>query len=150
MSWLQGGLNRLLHPGSSRTEELPAAGSPSPTRTDKAKGLLGLMQKGPSPPKQRLGAQQGAAAAPKPSEQQQLADGLGNIYVNLPCIKQHQLSRSAALELYAVVLRALPGIQLDSSWLVYQPRVKSPAGSKPSAGDGYICILPTLHPPVSA
>jgi hypothetical protein len=151
MSWLQGGLNRLLHPGSSRTEQQPAAGGPSPTRADKAKGLFGVIQKIPSPTKPQLGARQGAAAAPRRSnEQQQLADRPGSVYDNLPCIKQLQPSRSAALDLYAVVLGALPGVKLDSSWVVYQSRAKSPAGSKPSTGDSYICVLPTLQPPVSA
>lgn len=142
----------MLHPGSSRTEAQPAADGPSPTRTDKPKGLFGLIQKIPSPPKLQLGAQQGAAVAPKCSnEQQQLADGPGNVYANLPCIKQLQPSRSAALDLYVFVLGALPGVKLDSSWVVYQSHAKSPADTKPSttAVDSYICILPTLQPPVS-
>lgn len=157
MSWLQDGLNRLLHPGSSNREaaqQKPASAVTSPTQ-DRPKSLFGLLQKHSSPPLEQQGVQhtgQGAAGTSQhSSKQHQLLDGPGSAYANLPCLKQLKPIRSAAGDLSAAVLTALPGVKLDSSWVVYQTAVKEPAGLQVNsqAGLSYVCILPALQPPVS-
>jgi hypothetical protein len=165
MSWLQGGLGRLLH---SREQQKPtsAAAAPPPaaaaaatagslTRAEKQKGMFSLLDKLPSP--RSLGKGQQADAAQMPlqgASPQQLLDltSPGSIYAQLPCIQQLRPSRAAADELAAAVLAALPGVQLDSSWVVFS----TVAAPKPASGrkapafkaGGNICILPALEPPV--
>lgn len=158
MSWLQDGLNRLLHPGSSNREaaqQKPASAVTSPTWQDRPKSLFGLLQKHSSPPSEQQGVQhtgQGAAGTSQHSNgQKQLLGGPGSAYANLPCLKQLKPIRSAAGDLAAAVLAALPGVKLDSSWVVYETAFKAPAGLQVNspAGLSYVCILPNLQPPVS-
>lgn len=157
MSWLHGGLGRLLHSSKGEpTAESSQPGPKLPAQAGKPKGDSGLMTKQPSPrswadagsqaPDTQRGPVQDTAACSlrRTSETQQLLDGPGSVYALLPCIKQLRPSRNAADQLAAAVLGALPGVKLDSSWMVY------PAGPRSGAKktEGCICILPDLQPPV--
>jgi len=158
MSWLHGGLGRLLYSGSKGepTAAESSQGPKLPAQAGKPKGDSSLMTKQPSPRSWADAGSQAPDAQRDPvqdtavcssrrsSETQQLLDGPGSVYALLPCIKQLRPSRSAADQLAAAVLGALPGVKLDSSWMVY------PAGPRSGAkkAEGCICILPDLQPPV--
>ena len=147
MSWVASGLERLLHKGEPTAQQKPPAAT-SPTRSSRAPSDLTQTDKQPSPrsrAESRPGSQETAGPSSRhSSEQQQLVEGPGSVYSLLPCIKQLRPSRGAADNLAAAVLGALPGVRLDSSWVVY------PSGNKsgPQKAEACICILPDLQPPV--
>jgi hypothetical protein len=168
MSWLQGGIGRLLHSREQQKPTSVAAAAPpaaaataaagAPTRAEKQKGFSSLLDQLPSPPSLAgKGPQQDTAQMPlkgASNSPQQLLDlsSSGSAYAQLPCIQQLRPSRAAAEDLAAAVLAALPGVQLDSSWVVYStsaaPRPASGRKAPALKAGGHICILPALEPPV--
>lgn len=133
-------------PSSSPTDKLPSPTSCAQSGSEALLGSSSPSSQGRTdhlPPQQQQ--QDSAGTGKRSTEQQQLLDGPGSVYSVLPCIKQLRPSRSAADQLAAAVLGALPGVCLDSSWRVY------PSGprSGPQKAEAVICILPDLQPPVS-
>ena len=152
MSWLQEGW-RLLARGAepahkestaeqnNSTKPNAAAAATSPTRLHLPKGLFRLTSRSP---RSRSGSAEPQAAAQQQQQQPQPA-ALSPVYASLPCISDRSPSSSAAAELAGGVAAALPGIRLDSSWLVYPTGPGSPAAR---VAEGCVCIWPDLQPPV--